>query len=245
MAIKRVLDGKVSKLSYLADKYAVRDYVSARGLKYILTPLLGIYDDVSKIDFSALPKRFALKANFGAGMNLICTDKSKLNYDDVRQTLQEWLNKPQKYSFAESHYNLIPHKIVCEEFIDDGRGGFPVDYKFLCLNGKACCILACDGRESTHAHYAHFDMSWNFIKEYDKLHRASGLVPKPKNLDEMVAVAEKLAEGIDLVRVDLYSNGKQIWFGEMTLTPAGCIFHGWSDQAIQDMGEKYYATKKS
>lgn len=236
-AIWRVLNNKVNEIYYLADKYAVREYIERKGLKNILTPLIAVYDNSDQIDLEELPTRFALKANYGAGMNFICTDKSKVNEAHIRALAKQWLNKPQAYSNAERHYNLIPHKVVCEEFINDGTGGFPTDYKFLCIKGKARCVLACNGRESAHAHYAHYDMNWNFIPEYDKLHRAAGCIPKPANFDEMVKTAEKLAEGIDLVRVDLYSNGSRIWFGEMTLTPAGCIFHGWSDKAIKDFGK--------
>lgn len=68
------------------------------------------------------------------------------------------------------------------------------------------------------------------------------VIPCPSNLGEMIVVAEKLSKGIDLVRVDLYSNGSDIWFGEMTLTPSGCIFHRWTQKALDDMGE-YYLTQ--
>ncbi|MCM1140877.1 MAG: hypothetical protein NC453_20090 [Muribaculum sp.] len=238
-AIWRVLNNKVNNIYYLADKYAVREYVEKKGLKNILTPLIAVYEEAGQINLDKLPQRFALKANFGAGMNFICSDKSDADENKIRELVNGWLTKPQIYSNAESHYNLIKHKIICEEYIDDGTGGFPTDYKFLCIKGKARCVLACNGRESAHAHYAHYDMDWNFIPEYDKLHRAAGCIPKPLNFDEMVKVAEKLAEDIELVRVDLYSNGNRIWFGEMTLTPAGCIFHGWSDMAIKEFG-KYF-----
>lgn len=57
----------------------------------------------------------------------------------------------------------------------------------------------------------------------------------------MIECAKKLASGIDMVRVDLYSNGNKIWFGEMTLTPDGCIFRRWTQKAIDEMGI-YYRT---
>lgn len=47
-------------------------------------------------------------------------------------------------------------------------------------------------------------------------------------------MCKKLASGIDMVRVDLYSNGNKIWFGEMTLTPDGCIFRRWTQKAINE-----------
>lgn len=59
----------------------------------------------------------------------------------------------------------------------------------------------------------------------------------------MIKCAESLASDIDLVRIDLYSNGSRIWFGEITLTPAGCIFHRWSNKALDKMGALYLKSK--
>ena len=70
-------------------------------------------------------------------------------------------------------------------------------------------------------------------------HDESEILQRPKNLDAMMDVVKKLASGIDMVRVDLYSNGSKIWFGEMTLTPDGCIFRRWTQKAIDEMGEFY------
>ena len=239
ICIKRVLDGKVNELFYLADKYAVREYVEAKGLGDILVPLLGVYERASDIDFDALPERFALKANFGAGRNIICIDKSKLDIKSTRAQVDKWLTSG-VYSRVEQHYNLIPKKFICEAFIDDGSGGFPTDYKFMCIHGKAYCVLACSGRESGHANYLPYSLDW--IPKYDyykSCPKNIEIQKAPTNLSEMIAIAEKLAEGIDIVRIDLYSNGSRIWFGEITLTPAGCIFHRWSNKAIDEMGKIY------
>lgn len=237
--IKRVLDGKVNELSYLADKYEVRKFVINKGLGSILTPLLAVYDTADEIDFSVLPERFALKANFGAGRNIICTDKSTINEEECRRKVREWL-KPGQYSVAERHYNLIPKKFVCEEYIDDGSGGFPVDYKFMCIHGKVSCILGVGGREVGHGSYLPYTLDWKPIPEYYRGNStASSLLPRPDNLEEMIKIAEVLADGIELVRIDLYSNGSRIWFGEITLTPAGCIFHRWTQKALDEMGKEY------
>lgn len=237
--IKHVLDGKVNELSYLADKYAVRKYVEQKGLAKILTPLLGVYESVDEIDFDKLPDRFALKANFGAGNNIICTDKTKLDVEQCREKVQMWL-KSGTYSVSERHYDKIPKKIVCEEFIDDGSGGFPVDYKFMCIHGKVHCILGVSGREEGHGSYMPYTLDWQPVRDYYRgKSTAIDLLPRPDNLGELISTAETLAGDIDLVRVDLYSNGSQIWFGEMTLTPSGCIFHRWTQKALDEMGKLY------
>ena len=135
---------------------------------------------------------------------------------------------------------MIPKKFICEEFIDDGSGGFPVDYKFMCINGKVHCILGVSGREQGHGAYLPYSIDWKPMREYYRGNStANETLSRPANLEEMIKTAEKLAEGIDLVRVDLYSNGSRIWFGEMTLTPSGCIFHRWTQKALDEMGSIY------
>ncbi len=242
ICIKRVLDGRVNKIAYLADKYAVRTYVEECGLACILPRLYGVYSRMEDIDFESLPMRFALKANWGAGKNIICTDKSTLDVDKCRQEIQTWFSSG-SYSISEKHYDLIPRKVVCEEFIDDGSGGFPTDYKFMCIHGKVHCILVCSGRESGHTSYLPYSMDWKPLYNYYKGETSKiALASRPSNLEEMIGIAERLAHMTDFVRVDLYSNGSTIWFGELTLTPAGCIFHRWSQYALDEMGHVYKST---
>lgn len=239
--IKYLFDGKPQKYYCLADKYLVRDYVKDRGLNDILVPLIGVWNSSEEIDFDSLPDKFALKMNFGAGMNIICTGKRKFDKEAAQIRLDKWMNIPYKYSHSEMHYNLIDRKIICEAFIEDSNGKFPTDYKFICINGIPYCILACFGRETGHADYMPFTLDWKPLPEYNK----NGIcydVECPKNLKKMIEMAKELSEGLELVRVDLYDTGDKVIFGEMTLTPAGCIFHTWSQKALDDMGDFYYET---
>lgn len=242
--IKQVVDGSVNNIYYLADKYKVRQFITSKGYDNLLTPLIGIYKSPEEIDFSSLPQQFAMKMNFGAGMNIICKNKDILDKKDTIEKLKKWLNIG-TYSNAERHYNLIERRIIVEEFIDDGNGGFPTDYKFMCIHGKVFCILACHERETGKTSYIPLDTKWNYLKDYDRHHRASHFVPKPKNLLEMIKIAEDLSKGFGVIRVDLFTNGNKIWFGEMTLTPSGCILHGWTQKAIDEMGKFYYSFNDS
>lgn len=154
--------------------------------------------------------------------------------------MQKWMER-RNFSHSERHYNLIERCILCEEYIDDGTGSFPTDYKFMCMHGQVFCVLVCAGRDTENTHYSPYSTKWVGLPQYNR----SGTLDeaeRPANLEEMIQVAECLSQDIDMVRVDLYSNGSRIWFGEMTLTPAGCIFHTWSNQSMDDMGEFYRKT---
>ena len=64
----------------IADKYAVKAYVSPLIGEEHVIPTLGVWDDPDDIDFSALPERFVLKCNHTSGEGLIlCKDRSRLD----------------------------------------------------------------------------------------------------------------------------------------------------------------------
>lgn len=239
--IKHLLSGEVNKYAYLADKYAVRKFITEKGYQDILVPLIGVWNNENEIPFEDLPQKFALKMNFGAGMNIICTNKNKLNIAEAKNKIRKWFSL-KVYNFSERHYNLIPKKIICETFIEDKQGIFPFDYKFMCINGKPFCILACGLRESGHAEYSPYSLDWEPLYHYKK-GGTFKKVDKPKNLGKMIQIATELSKNLELVRIDLYDTGDKIIFGEITLTPAGCIFHRWTQQAITEMGKFYNNTK--
>ena len=239
--IRNVVTGKINTLSELADKYAVRKYVSEKGLNDILVPLLGVYNNVEDIDFTKLPNSFALKLNYGAGMNVICKDKAILNIDKAKNKLNKWLTNKCSYSVIEQHYNFIPRKIICEAFIDDGTGELPIDYKIMCIKGSPICILACANRGYSNEVHLPFDLQWNFLSDWSRQKLAE--IPKPTNLNLMLDIAKSLSSGLDVVRVDLYSVHGKIYFGELTLTPSGCIFNNWTQKALDELGYYYLKEK--
>lgn len=66
-----------------------------------------------------------------------------------------------------------------------------------------------------------FDANWNLLDFSDEVGAVRPWVPRPENLDEMLALAGKLSTGFGFVRVDLYNVRGHVYFGELTFTPAG------------------------
>ncbi len=203
----------------LADKYAVREWVEAKiGGEYLI-PLLGVWDRFDEIDFGKLPSRFVLKANHGCGYNYIVRNKEEMDYEDARKKFTEWMAENFAYNSLELQYMDIPHKIIAEEYVENG-GGELNDYKIFCFNGKAKYIMFLAERQ-THLKMAFYDLDWKLLPFTYSYPQYTEEVPRPKKLDEMIQVAEKLAEGFNQVRVDLYYlNDDTIKFGEMTMTSA-------------------------
>ena len=67
------------------------------------------------------------------------------------------------------------------------------------------------------------------------------VIPKPQNLAEMLAVAQKLAAPFPFVRVDLYNLVERIVFSELTFTPvadrAPVVPRAW-DKKLGDLWPK-------
>ena len=104
-----------------ADKYLVRDYVTSCGCEEILNDLIGVWDSADDIPWEELPNQFVLKWNFGSRMNIICTDKSKMNREQVIKQLKKWRNNKFWLSLSEMQYKYMDKKIICEKLLDEGK----------------------------------------------------------------------------------------------------------------------------
>ena len=201
----------------MVDKVKAKEYVAnIIGEEHII-PTLGVWDDPDDIDFDALPNQFVLKCNHNSGTGMcICRDKSKLDIPKVKAELRKGLKENYFLHGREWPYKNVPRKILAEKFMVDESGTELKDYKVFNMGGQPKLIEVDYGRFTQHMRNF-YDKDWNFVDlelQYpsDKNHEIS----KPEKLDEMLALAKKLSEGIPHVRTDFYSiNGKLYW-GELT-----------------------------
>lgn len=236
--INKIQQGYYLPYSYLADKYAVREFIKQQGLEDILIPLLACYEKPEDFHLDEMPSQFVLKLNTLAQSNLVVSDKSRYDEQYIRNLMNAWFHR--KGVKKESHYDLIPRKVVCEQYIGSKTGKLPVDYKFLCIKGVPRCVLACGDRESGH-NFAVYDTDWNWLPTWRQCDASLQVqVEKPTKLNEMLEIASRLSKGLDLVRIDLYQVDNNIYFGEITLSPAGGSFPGWSREALITLSSYYF-----
>lgn len=214
------LYGNLETYKDLVDKYRVREYVEKKIGKKYLTEIIKVYSSTNEIDFEELPDRFVLKLNTGSGYNIICKDKEKINRKKVIKQLNNWLKEDYFKIKKEPQYKNIEKKIICEKYMENKKGEL-LDYKLFCFNGKAEFIEVDFDRFENHA-MNFYDLKWNLMDlKKGKYPNYSGKLEKPENLNEMIEVAEKLSEELPFARIDLYDVDNKIYFGEITLTPAG------------------------
>ena len=211
-----------------ADKYAVRKYIEDNGCPEILVPLIASYDKPEEINWDSLPEQFAMKWNFGCGFNIICDDKSKLSEDDVVKQMKKWSKKRCYLSCSEMQYKKVPKKILVEQYLKPKQGKLPEDYKVYCFGGKAMYVMLCIGREYGHPKFLFFDKDFRFMRNFSY----AGMempedfsMEKPAGYDDLIKYAEMISKPFPFVRADFYLLDGKVYFGELTFTPAGAVFH--------------------
>lgn len=209
----------------IVDKLAVKDVVAEKiGAEYVI-PTLAVYENTTEIDWNRLPNQFVLKTTHGGGGTgvVVCCDKSKFDKANSIEKLNLSMACVVGKQFRERPYYNVPKKIIAEKFIKPEHEELK-DYKFFCSDGKVICFKVDFGRFSEH--HANYYSTKGELLPFGEV----GLEPDlnhnealPFNLQVMVEIAEKLSKGYKFLRVDLYNVNGMIYFGELTLYPAGGI----------------------
>ncbi len=201
----------------MVDKYAVKEYVAKKIGSEHVVPLLGVWERVEDIDFDTLPDRFVLKTTHDSGGVVVCRDKSTLNIHAARKKLAYFLKRNYYDHNREWPYKNVPHRIIAEAFMEDGRLGELRDYKFFTFGGEPKVLYIAQGRGSGEETVADFfDMDFNHL-DFTIDHDMASVPPeKPQNFELMKDLATKLSEGTPQLRVDFYEVDGKVYFGEMT-----------------------------
>lgn len=212
------LHNKDKLLPLCADKYKVRQFVRKCGCESILTKLLWVGYDPKEIPFESLPNQFVIKVTHGSGSIIICKNKEELDIPKTIRRLKGWLKEKYLPCYGEWFYGKIRPRIIIEEFLDDGNGCSPRDYKFYCFHGEPKYIIVHVDRFTNHRSNI-YDIQWNQINNISMKGIDNSLeIEKPNELEELLEYARKLSKKFIHVRVDFYVVNSKIYFGELTFT---------------------------
>lgn len=226
----------------LADKYAVRKYISEKGYEDILVQLYGVWQSPDEIDFTALPNKFVLKTNNGAGTVWVIRDKKSTDLNKLKEQLQRALKIRFGVESAEPHYLKIEPRIIAEELLEENNSFSTslVDYKVWCFRGKVFATWCCYNRNGFEADTEWHDLNWDFRPEWsvftDHYKNGHGRVSCPSSYNRMLEIASNLSERFPQVRIDFYNVNGKVYFGEMTFTCAGGYMNFYSQEVLNIMG---------
>ncbi|ELY93031.1 hypothetical protein C482_20191 [Natrialba chahannaoensis JCM 10990] len=233
--INRKLYTNNDVFSTVADKYAVREYVSEKVGGHILTDVYHVTDNPESIPFKGLPDQFVIKPTHSCGNVIVVDDKEDVQYSDIISQCETWLDIQYGENTKEYWYSDIPPKIIVEEYINENGRRAPLDYKFFVFGGEPKCIQVDYGRFSQHKMSIYND-EWELM-DFKKGYQRAPDIDEPYNLEEMVDIAATLGKEFGFVRVDLYNpRDGVIRFGEMTLAPGGGLSRFDPVQADFELG---------
>ena len=209
----------------MVDKKAVKVIIANLiGEEYII-PTIGMWDSPNDINWDALPNQFVLKTTHGGGGCgvVVCSNKDIFDKSKAISKLIDSMKSDIYSELREWPYKNVEKKIIAEAFLDT-KGKELNDYKFFCFNGKVHCFKVDFGRFVEH-HANYYATDGSLLPFGEKVCTPDPLyeVSMPENLQEMIAIAEKISNGHPFLRVDLYNLDGKIYFGETTFFPAGGI----------------------
>ena len=206
----------------MVDKQAVKEYVANIIGKEHIIPTIGVWDSVEEIDFDTLPNQFVLKTTHGGGGCgvVICKNKATFDKDAAIKKLQKSLDTDIYYVLREWPYKGVRKRIIAEPYMTD-NGNVLEDFKIHNFNGIPRFILLCRDRFTGIGMSDDFyTTKWEHLDVKRPGHSNPGKHEKPKELEEMLSMAERLSKDIPFIRTDFYTIDHKVYFGELTFYPA-------------------------
>jgi hypothetical protein len=240
---RSMLRSRDPRMKASTEKVSAREYAASKIGRDYLVPLLHVGEDPEAIPFQDLPHQYVIKASHGSGFNVIVGDKSALVVSDVKAQLRQWLDIDWYLLVREWAYEGIPRRILIERLLLD-RGQLPGNYRHFVFNGKVRLIaskqpsrlapIIVNRPQQPITDY--FDADWRPLIVRDNTPSSAFVPAAPKNLVDMIRLAEVLAEGFESCCIDLYNIDGKIFFGEVTHYCAGGLA-GFTPDFDRALGE--------
>ena len=217
----------------LADKLLAREFAATRIGAHHLPRLHMACERFEEIDFDRLPDKFVIKTNHGTHWVLFVEDKATLDRAAARRQINRWLKTNYYVNSREVFYKNVKPMIMIEEFLEEDSGAPVLDYRFFVFDGVTK-FFSIQQRRVVDSERAITRFTRDFEKlpvpvnsaTLDATGAPAGDLPPvqlPANMAQLFEIADKLGQGFDFIRVDLYSPGGRILFGELTSLPMGGV----------------------
>ncbi|MEM8771249.1 MAG: ATP-grasp fold amidoligase family protein [Pseudomonadota bacterium] len=203
-----------------ADKYAVLDFITERwGAEYLI-PTYAVLTSADEIDEASLPDTpFVIRPTHDQGSTIVIKDKQEKDWTDVRRRMRRSMRTNAYRQKREWQYDGLTPRILIQKALLDKNGDPLAEPKFCCFNGKVQAIIV-DHDLYGDCTRTFYDRRWRpYEAEWGTTFRAGTAREEPPQLEQMIALSEKVAADFDFVRVDFYLHEDQIYFGEITFHP--------------------------
>ena len=211
----------------VSDKEFLKFYVKdIAGDQYnVPYAILRSKESVCLYDF---PDRCVIKPTHSSGKVVIRIDGSSLNLKEI----EDWFDHNYYQYSREANYKYLQQKVIIEPLVFDEINNDT--YNLFCVNGSVR-VIQVNKNSLINRESIFLDAEWNDLGFTMTAKKLEILPQIPDNFCVMVKLAEKLSSPFSFIRVDLYSNGKQCFVGELTNCDgsANAPFNpAWGEQVI-------------
>ena len=204
---------------FVTDKEYLKLFVRAKvGEKFNIPTLAILRSELDVREFS-YPKRCVIKPTHLSGQVILRRAGEKLNVGRIVGWLDtNWYLRPGGW---EANYRYLAPKVIIEPFVFDDDSAW--DYKVFCMKGNPKMIEVDVGRHTSDQRRAFYTPSWDHLPFSATFPMLQRKLKRPRNLDQMLNICRRISDDFSFIRVDLYSNGEQVYIGELTNCPAGAL----------------------
>ncbi len=202
----------------LCDKVAMRDYVAERVGPNAVVPILWLGHDPLALPLETLQPPYIIKCSHGSGFNITVRSKDNLDYAAIRAQFAGWLSTDYSDLAKEPGYAGVPRRLLIEPLLTN-NGGFPTEYMFFMFSGIARVVMvkANFGDQKHERTQSYYDLEWRRLPIRTlEVQCAATAVPRPRELETMRIMAERLAENRDHIRVDFIVSDGRVHVGELS-----------------------------
>lgn len=212
---QRMLYDMSPELSWTCDKLAMKEHVSAMGIKARIPDTLWFGEELSDLASANLAgRRWVAKPNnssgsvfFGEGVPDTVTIRDMKGSIGVGITP---FDSQGEWAYSQAQKGFIVEPLL-------GVPPLP-DFKVFVFHGFATFVRVYTGR-GVDLHLTTYDREWNTLTR-QKGEPVQRGVERPRFLDNILADAECIASSFAFMRVDFYVVDGEHWFGETTPYPA-------------------------
>ncbi len=200
----------------LADKYAVKQYVSDKiGDEYVI-PLIGVWDNIDEINVENLPEKFVMKTTHGSGCVFVCKDKNSFDFKSAFKRLSLSLKENYYYHAREWPYKNIKPRIIAEKYMQNENDDVLKVYKVFNFNGEPFLIQVIQNDKTADESVDYYDTNWECLDIHQNFPNSEGRIDKPVTFDKMMNFSALLSKDYPFLRTDWYEINKCLFFSEYT-----------------------------
>jgi hypothetical protein len=205
-------------LKTATDKICARRYIAERVGHRYLVPLYGAWASADEIPLDTLARPCVIKPSAASGRVKLLRPGEAVDIESLRDTLRDWLRLDYSRFNREWAYQGLQQRIMAEAMLMGDDGQPPPDYK-LWVFGQKVRMITVDRDRFTGRTRNLYRADWEWIDVRQDPCQNHPPDPRPKQLDELISVAESLAAGFEFLRVDCYLDRDSLYVGELTVSP--------------------------